>query len=274
VILPVLSTLVALMVLFAVWVPAVMWTGPRELVGDCEPVFWVACVLTWFLITVTSNFFDVAMVVCAEHALGEESGGVGAALMVAGRSIGAILGWSAIKCTVGVVLSINWKSRWLNRETAQWISGGAWDVATFFAIPAIVFERAGPWISLKRSVQVAKARWGEGVTGAAAMTILTPVVVMPLAAIGGLGLYVLATTGFTTLWFVGAAVGIAAATVASIICGALNVIFRVAVYSYALTGQIPAAFDAALVRSAFERHTGDGPPPTPPFRGGGATVTA
>ncbi|ORB10708.1 hypothetical protein BST36_30780, partial [Mycolicibacterium moriokaense] len=32
---------------------------------------------------------------------------------------------------------------------------------------------------------------------------------------------------------------------------ALNSIFRVAVYEYAATGQAPAAFDPALVQSAF-----------------------
>ena len=57
--------------------------------------------------------------------------------------------------------------------------------------------------------------------------------------------------GLTPVAIAVGAIAVAAVIVVAIISSALNSIFRVAVYQYAATGQVPAAFDSGLVQSAF-----------------------
>ena len=109
--------------------------------------------------------------------------------------------------------------------------------------------------ALKRSVEVVKAKWGEGATGTAAITVVTALVVLPLVFIGGFGVYALASAGLTRVAVGAGAVLVAAVLVVSVISSALNEIFRVAVYQYAATGQVPAAFDSRLVQSTFDGRT-------------------
>jgi hypothetical protein len=255
---PILSTIIALMALVAVWLPTAVLTGLFfDIVDDNNPIFGVASVVTCFVTTFIGIFFNVALASCAARSLRGEDTRVGEGFAAAMRRMGPILGWTAVAGTVGVLLSTA-RARLLAAQLAVWIVGAAWEVASFFAIPVIAVEGTGPWRSLKRSVEVVKARWGEGATGAAAIAVVSVLVALPLAFVAFAGVYALSSEGFSIFGFVAAAVGVAAVIVVSIISSALNGIFRVAVYLYGVTGQAPATFDAALVRSAFEHRTHEG----------------
>jgi hypothetical protein len=272
---PILSTIIALIALVAVWLPTAVLTGLYfDIVDDNNPIFGVASVVTCLLTTFIAIFFNVALASCAARSLRGEDTRVGEGLEAAMQRMGPILGWTAVAGTVGLFLSLV-RDRLPGAKLALWIVGAAWEVATFFVIPVIAIEGTGPWPSLKRSVTVVKARWGEGATGAATIAVMTVLAALPLAFVGSAGVYALSSEGFSILGFVAAAVGVSAVIVVSIISSALNGIFRVAVYLYGVTGQAPAAFDAALVRSAFEQHAHRGRAPVPdtlPYRGG-ATVS-
>jgi hypothetical protein len=272
---PILSTIIALMALVAVWLPTAVLTGLFfDIVDDNNPIFGVASVVTFFLTTFIGIFFNVALASCAARSLRGEDTRVGEGLAAAMQRMGPILGWTAVAGTVGLFMSLV-RDRLPTARIALWIVGAAWEVATFFVIPAIAIEGTGPWRSLKRSVEVVKARWGEGATGAATIAVVTVLVALPLAFVGFAGVYALSSEGFSIFGFVAAAVGVAAVIVVSIISSALNGIFRVAVYLYGVTGQAPAAFDAALVRSAFEQpaHRGRAPVPDTVLYRGGAAVS-
>jgi hypothetical protein len=270
---PILSTIIALMALVAVWLPTAVLTGLFfDIVDDNNPIFGVASVVTFFLTTFIGIFFNVALASCAARSLRGEDTRVGEGLAAAMQRMGPILGWTAVAGTVGLFLSLV-RDRLPGAKLALWIVGAAWEVAAFFVIPVIAIEGTGPWRSLKRSVEVVKARWGEGAAGAATIAVMTVLVALPPAFVGFAGVNALSSEGFSILGFVAAAVGVAAVIVVSIIASALNGIFRVAVYLYGVTGQAPAAFDAALMRSAFEQHADRGRAPvadTPLYRGGAA----
>ena len=119
-------------------------------------------------------------------------------------------------------------------------------------IPVLALEGSGPWRSIKRSVAVVKARWGEGATGSVAISAVTGIVVV-LVMLGGAAVgFALFAAGLQPLGIAVIAVAVAAVIVVSIISSALSEIFRVAVYQYAVTGATPGAFDDALLQNAFD----------------------
>lgn len=248
--LSVLSAFSSLVGLLALWTAVALYTGVCGVVDPDNPVFWVATASTCILTLFTGTFFNVALAACAARSLRGEDLTAVEGVATAIRLIGSVLGWTVTRGTVGVFL-ITARSSVLGREIEERITGATWDVAAFFVVSLITFERIGPSSAQKRSTQLVTATWGEDATPAGIH--LDDLVTMGLAVIGGAGYVFLTTQGFSVFWFAVTVVGVASAVLSSIITSALNVIFRVAVYLYLVTGQAPHAFDATVVRGAFER---------------------
>jgi hypothetical protein len=254
---PALSTIFAIMALVAIWLPTAVLTGvfPTEIVDESNPYYVVAMIVTAYVSTFIAIFFNVALATCAVRSLRGEDTTVGQGLSAAMQRIGPIVGWSLVAATVGLILRFLEDRLPLAGKIAVWIAGAAWAVATFFVVPVVALEGAGPWRSLKRSVEVVKARWGESATGTIAISAVTGLIIVAIIVIGGGGAFALFAAGMTPIAFAVAAVFVAAVIVVAIISSALSEIFRVAVYQYAVTGVAPAAFDSHLVQSAFDGRT-------------------
>jgi hypothetical protein len=258
VIFPILATIFAVLAAGAIWLAAgivtVALNGGIDNSGidnDNSPAYLIASVATIYVSTFIAIFFNVALAACAVRSLRGEDTKVSEGMAAAFGRIGPILGWTLVAGTIGLVLRVLEDRAPLVARIAVWFVGAAWAVATFFVIPVIALEGLGPWRSLKHSVEVVKSRWGEGATGAAAITVITALIILPLGVIGCVGAYLLFSAGQVPLAILVGAVGVAAVMVVSIISSALNQIFRVAVYQYAATGQAPAGFDSQLVATAF-----------------------
>ncbi len=245
-----LSAFSSLVAPAAIWTAAAMHTGVCRVVDPDSTVFWVATALTLFLTLFIGTFFNVALAACAARSLRGEDVTVVECVVTAIRLIGSVLSWTVITGTVGVFLTTA-RFTVLGRELEERITGATWDVATFFVVPLITFEHIGPWSSQKRSAQLVKTTWGKDVTPTG--ILMDDLVTMGPAVIGGAGYFFLTTQGFSVFWFAVTVVGVASTVLASIITSALNVIVRVAVYLYLVTGQAPYAFDATVVRESFER---------------------
>jgi hypothetical protein len=220
-----------------------------------NPMIAVVAIVTIYVTTFITIFFNVALAACAARSLRGEDTKVGEGIAAATRQIGPILGWTLVAGTVGLILQILENRFPLLGRIAVWIAGAAWAVATFFVIPVIALEGTGPIHSLKRSVQVVKAKWGEGATGQIAISAFTGLIVFGVVLVGGGAAYALVAVGLTPFAIAVGAIAVAAVIVVVIISSALNSIFRVAVYQYAATGQAPVAFDSGLVQSAFGGRT-------------------
>jgi hypothetical protein len=257
VIFPILSTIFVLLAVIAIWVPAVVVMGMpnTETIDENNPAYIVAVVAMIYVSTFITIFFNVALAACAVRSLRGEDTKVGEGIAAAMHRLGPILGWTLVAGTVGLLLRVVQDRVPGAAKIAVWIAGAAWAIATFFVIPVIALEGSGPWRSLKRSVEVVKARWGEGATGTVAITAVSALVMVPIMLIGAAGGYALFTAGLEVVAFAVGAIAVAAVMVVSIISSALNEIFRIAVYQYAATGQTPAAFDSQLVETAFDGRT-------------------
>ena len=253
VVFPILSTIFALVALAAIWLPTAIVTGILDFddFDQNNPVYYVALAITVYVSTFIAIFFNVALAACAARSLRGEDTTVSQGLSAAFSRIGPILGWTLVAGTVGLLLRVLEERTPLAGRIAVWIAGAAWAIATFFVVPVIALEGAGPFRSLKRSVETVKARWGEGATGTIAISAVSGIIVVVLVIIGMAGAFLLFDVS-AALGVVVVALVVAAVIVVSIISSALSEIFRVAVYQFAVTGVAPGAFDPSLVQSAFD----------------------
>jgi len=253
VIFPILSAVFAMIAFVLIWVPTAITAGvlSNGTVDENNPIIGVGAVVTVYVSTFIAIFFNVALAACAVRSLRGEDTTVGEGVSAAMGRIGPIIGWTFVAGTVGLILRVLEERFPIAGRIAVWIAGAAWAVATFFVIPVIALEGAGPFRSLKRSVQVVKAKWGEGATGQVAISAATGLIVFGIVFVGGGIAYALFAVNLAPVAVTVGAVAVAAVIIVAIISSALNSIFRVAVYQYAATGQTPAGFDAQLVQSAF-----------------------
>jgi len=257
VIFPMLSAIFALIAVAVIWLPTASMSGvlAGEAINEHDPVYYIAAAATAYVSTFIAVFFNVALAACAVRSLRGEDTTVGERIRAAMQRLGPILGWTLVAATIGLVLRLLQDRIPLAAKIAVWIAGAAWAVATFFVIPVLALERSGPWQSIKRSVAVVNARWGEGATGTVAISAVTVLVVVIVMVGGAACAIVLFAAGLQQLAIAVIAIAVAAVIVVSIVSSALTEIFRVAVYQYAVTGATPGAFDNALLQNAFDGRT-------------------
>jgi Family of unknown function (DUF6159) len=255
---PILSTFFGILAFVAIWAPAATTRGlfDGQTVDQHDPVVYIAGAATAYVSTFITIFFNVALAACAARSMRGEDTKVSEGIKAAMSRIGPILGWSLVATTVGLILRALEDRAPLLGRVAAWIAGAAWAIATFFVIPVVALEGTGPFQSLKRSAAVVKARWGEGATGAAAIGVVTFVVILLVVVVGTIGAVVLVNSGLPLLGYAVMAAAFVVILGISIVSSTLSQIFRVAVYEYAATGQTPGGFDPRSLQAAFVAHAG------------------
>lgn len=250
---PILASLFAALATIAIWAPTLLVRGVFQghQVDNQDPVYYIAGAATAYASTFIAIFFNVALAACAVRSMRGEDSRVAEGISAAARRIVPILGWTLVATTVGLFLkAVEERLPNLGKLVADLV-GAAWAVATFFVVPAIALEGTGPFRSLRRSVDTIKARWGESAAGAATIgvvTFLVALVVVVGGVVVGIALIAarLAPLGVAVL-----AATFVCAVVISFVSTALNQIFRVAVYQYAVTGETVGGFDPRLLQAAF-----------------------
>ncbi len=197
-------------------------------------------------------FFNSALVGCAIIRLkgGDPtvSDGFGAAM----ARLPQIAAWALVAATVGLILkAIESRSERVGQIVTSLI-GMAWSITTFFVVPVIVIEKAGPVEAIKRSVAIMRKAWGESLTanfGIGFITfLLTLIGLVPLAA----GVFLL-SSGVPAIGVLLIAIAIIWVLAVSLISSALGSIILAALYIYAAEDKVPNEFDSSLIRGAFAK---------------------
>jgi hypothetical protein len=238
--LPMMSAFCALVALLATATLArELHSGPVTL-QVIAPVWTAAYAISFITI-----FFNVALVhVIARRWQGEPASlrdGVAAAR----RRIGAIAGWAVLTTTVGLVLRVIERlTLGISQIVLGIFAGAAWSIASFFVVPVLVIERRGPARSLRRSAQVVREHWAEGIGGATPIALATLMVMLPLFGLMliGLVLYVTGLTAPGLLAMTGAGLAMVAVCIVS---GAVSQVFTLAVFQHATGGPCYDGFPAA-----------------------------
>jgi alanine dehydrogenase len=225
------ATLVAAALIFG---PTFAWA---ESSGGDLPWF-VGGVLGFYVLNVISAFFGVAFIGVARRSIAGEPWSMGDGWSAAAWRLGPILWWAAVSTVVGLILQALERVRGgvVINVVARWIVGAAWSLATFFIVPVLAVEGGSPFAAAKRSAQIVRKRWGEGIVGATAIgglfTIAICVAVIPIV----LGLASITSSPFVGLLLV--VVGVVAAAIAIVANSAASQLFRFVLYEYAATDNV------------------------------------
>lgn len=243
---PVLSGIVTLLVIATFILPLII-TGESSLLSTHSLtgiiLLFVFYLVSYFVVI----FFNVGLISCVHAQLQGKSMSVGEGLSVVTRHIGAVLTWALIAATVGLILrAIEDRAGFLG-QIAAGIVGGAWSLVTMFVVPVLVFEDKDAFSAIHESLGLFKKTWGESVVGSVSISLV-------FVAIGIAGfLLTMATLMLDNpmIFFAALALFIVLVAILSILSSAMQGIFVVALYTYAKTGQLPAAFSRDLVEGAF-----------------------
>ena len=165
------------------------------------------------------------------------------------KNIGKIFVWSLISATVGVILQIIANSSKRIGQIVASLLGTAWNILTYFSLPALVVGGFGVVDSFKESASVIRKTWGEtfilnfGVS--AVLTVATFIVFIFSAGL----VFLFPSAGMLVgviIFFIIFAVCI------SVLSSTLNSIFKLALYNYARTGQVPVGFSPDVIKSAVK----------------------
>ncbi len=223
--------------------------GPAVSAGQ-KILLYVLMFLFYFASYFVIIFFNSALVACAIIRLkgGDPilSDGFGAAT----ARLPQIVGWALVAATVGMILKlIESRSQRFGRIVSG-LLGMAWSMTTFFVIPVLVVEKAGPVDAVKRSVAIMKKTWGESLSanfGIGLITFLASLLgIIPIVA-GGIAL----SAQMTILGIVLIVIGVVLLLTVSLVSSALGTIMLAALYIYAEEGTIAGGFDANLIQRAF-----------------------
>jgi hypothetical protein len=152
-----------------------------------------------------------------------------------------LLGWAVIAATVGILLRVlRHRGKGLARLLAAGLELG-WAVATFFAVPVLVYRDMGPIGAIKESGGLMRQTWGEAAGGVGSAGI----VFLLLGLLGLIPVVLGFLAGSVTILLVGIAVAVAYWIVLAAANTAVDGILKAALYRFADTGELPSGFEAA-----------------------------
>jgi hypothetical protein len=171
---------------------------------------------------------------------------------IAASRAGTILGYAAISATVGMILDALRDRGGIIGSIAASIFAFAWNVISFLAIPVLVVENVGPIDAVKRSTDMLKRTWGENLVVSFGMNWIFGWI-MALGVLMGVGTIALGigneSSGAVIFGVILMVVWIAAVGLFS---GALNGIFRAALYLYAAEGTVAGGFEEGMMTGVFK----------------------
>lgn len=243
---PIMSGVVMLIMIATFILPLIFSKGALSFATNS-----VSGIILLFLFYLVSSFvvifFNVSLISCVHAKLQGTTMTIGEGLSAAGRHVGSILAWAIIAATVGVILRLIEDRAGTLGQIAAGLVGGIWSLITIFVVPVLVFEEKGVFDAMKGSLGLFKKTWGESAVGSLSIGLV-------FVAIGIVGfLLVLATLMLNNILVIYAAISLFIILVAilAILASAMQGIFVVALYNYAKTGQVPAAFNRELIEGAF-----------------------
>ena len=200
-----------------------------------------------------ATYFATGMAGAALRRLDGHDTSFGEGIKIANSRLGAILGFSAIAATVGVLLSLLRNNRGGANPAGAILAalgGLVWNVATFLVVPVIADREINAIGAIKESALLLRKTWGEQLVGSGGLGLIFLLAAFAVIILTG-GLALLAANINAGLVWTVIALGIVTLVVLAVLNSTLSGIYKAAVYRYAAQGQVAQQFDAALIEHAF-----------------------
>ena len=189
----------------------------------------------YFLLYLITIYFNVALVGCAMIRFEGGDPTVKDGFKTSNRNLKSILKWTLLTATVGVILRVIAKKFKGAGRIGTGIAGMAWSVATFFAVPVLVYERKSPLEIMRRSSDLFMRAWGEVVAGGLGIGVifllLGLVGVLPIVFTFVIGNLLIGFIVAIPYWLILVCVGSAADSA-----------LKAALYRYVTTGKVASGF--------------------------------
>jgi hypothetical protein len=246
-------------------VPAIVFLGPGLYLFDQDQLAGAIplVVIGVYALSVIGFFFSVALAACADMIFRGQQAGVADGIAVARSRFPQICGWAAVNTAISAVMGLLENQGGIGGQIAARLVGMAWSLVTFLAVPVIAIEGTGPIETIKRSASMFRQRWGQQITGNIAIggaVFLFGVLPAVLLIVAGVAVWSSASFLGALLVVIGA-IGLA---IAMLVSKALSGIFGVALYRYALDGEVVGGFTQEDLESAVktkDRRWGKSTPP-------------
>lgn len=216
-----------------------------------------------YVLSFVGFYFSVGLAACADMIFRGQQASVSDGLAVSRSRIAQISGWAAVSAAISLVMGLLENQGGALGTVAARLVGMAWTLVTFLAVPVIAIEGTGPFETIKRSGTLFRERWGQQITGniaiGAAVFLLG---VLPAAALIVAGVVLWSSAAFAGAVLV--VIGALVLAIAMLISRALSGIFGVALYRYALDGEVVGGFTQEDLESAVKvkgRGRGKATPP-------------
>lgn len=214
-----------------------------------------------YVLSAVGFYFSVGLAACADMIFRGREATVSDGLAVSRERFSQILGWAALSTAISLVMGVLENQGGIFGEIAARLVGLAWSLVTFLAVPVIAIEGAGPMETLKRSASLFRERWGQQITGNIAIGgAIFLIGVLPAAILIVAGVVVWSSASFLGALLV--VIGALVLAIAMLISRALSGIFGVALYRYALDGEVVGGFSQEDLESAVKLKGGRNAPPT------------
>jgi len=204
-----------------------------------------------YVLSFVGFYFGVGLAACADMIFRGQEASVGDGLAVARTRLAQISGWAAVSTAISLVMGVVENQGGALGTIAARLVGMAWSLVTFIAVPVIAIEGTGPLETIKRSGSLFRERWGQQITGNLAIggaVFLLGVLPAIALIVGGVAVWSSAAFLGALLVIVGALV----LAIALLISRALSGIFGVALYRYALDGEVVGGFTQEDLESAVK----------------------
>jgi Family of unknown function (DUF6159) len=251
---PVISAIATIVLIGALVLPAYYVTGVSSGYVNNQAWFYVFFFIFYFIGSFIVIFFNTGLIACAQECLrgGDPDFKYGWGIAV--KNIGKIAGWAAINATVGVILKAIRERAGIFGAIIASLIGIAWNLITFFVIPVLIFQGFGVIDSIKESAKIFRRTWGENMVARFSLGIIF----FLLGLVGVFPIVLAVMTKSAVIIIMISAVVLVYWTILGVISASLTGILATALYDYAVTGQVPAAYNPQTIANAFQPRKGKG----------------
>jgi hypothetical protein len=243
---PLISSIAAILVL-ASFIPLFIATPESEDNSINMVVLFGLYLAEYFVIF----FFNSALIGAAMIRMDGGNPGVMDGLRIAWAKIGSIFGYALISATVGMMLRVIGQRFGFVGRLVAGVSGIAWTIASYLAVPMLVSRDIGPFDAVKESTALLKKTWGENlIAGASIGLVFTFIQIFAFAATA-----FVAGTAFSSGQNELAIGLVVAGFIGMILLGlfqaALQGVFSAALYRYATDGDDGNGLSSEVLNNVF-----------------------